>query len=269
MDILEALALGMIQGITEWLPISSSGHLALAQHLFGTEVPVSFDIILHLGTLLAVIAYYREYLISLVKGVLARDAKSLRLASLLIITAIPTAIIGLIFKDFFESMFSDMLSVAIALAVTGVFLIFAGARTRKPDSGTPNPKPGTATPGPGTRDALLIGLAQGFAVAPGISRSGATIGTALLLGIERNEAARFSFLAGIAPILGAAILEGRHALSLDIGLFPLAAGFITAAIVGYLSIGLLLRFLKESRFHLFGYYCLLLSAAIIIVLIAL
>lgn len=254
MDLLEAILLGIIQGITEWLPISSSGHLALAQHLFGTEVPVSFDIILHLGTLLAVIAYYRRDLFAMAKGILNRDDKSLRLVFLLFISAIPTAIIGLLFRDFFESMFSSLLHIAGALAITGLFLIFVSNRT-----GNSQPK---------TSDALLIGAAQGLAVAPGISRSGATIGTALLLGIERNEAARFSFLAGIIPILGAAALEGRNAIIFDTGIIPLLAGFLSAAIVGYLAIGLLLRLLRQSRLHWFGYYCLLVAAIVVLAVIA-
>ncbi len=264
MDILDAIILGIIQGITEWLPVSSSGHLALAQHYFGIDASVAFDIVLHLGTLLAVFIYYRNDILSLAKGVLARDANSLRFASLIIAAAIPTAIIGLLLKDFFESMFASPLSIAIALSITGIFLILSSwissRRLKAPAAKTRNAEPGTAS-------ALIIGIVQGIAVAPGISRSGATIGTALLLGIGKEEAARFSFLAGIIPILGAAVLEGRHAVDAGIDVLPALAGFATAAIAGYLSIGLLLRLLKESRFQWFGYYCLLLSAAVCIIVI--
>ncbi|MCI0503266.1 undecaprenyl-diphosphate phosphatase [Candidatus Micrarchaeota archaeon] len=249
MNIFESILLGLIQGITEWLPVSSSGHLALAQHFFSIEASIAFDIILHLGTLLAVVAYYRKDILSLARGILARDAKSIRLAFLILLTAIPTAIIGLSLRDFFESMFASPLSVALALAITGIFLVIASRH-----------KSGNAKPG--TRSALLIGIAQGIAVAPGISRSGSTIGTALLLGIEKEEAARFSFLAGVIPILGAAMLEGRHAIGADVELLPVIAGFLSAAVAGYLSIGLLIRLLKESRLQWFGYYCLALSALI-------
>ena len=248
MDILEAIALGILQGVTEWLPISSSGHLALAHHIFGTDVDISFDIILHLGTLIAVLAYYRSDIISIAKGILARDQKSIRLAALIVLAGVPTAIIGLAFKDFFASMFSSLLHVAGALALTGIFLIFVRNRN--------------GTSKPGVKEALAIGAAQGLAVAPGISRSGATIGTALLLGIDRDEAARFSFLAGVLPILGAAILEGRHALDFDIGIIPLLAGFLSAAVVGYLSIGLLIKLLKQSKLHWFGYYCLIVAGMV-------
>lgn len=264
METLDAIILGIIQGITEWLPVSSSAHLALAQHYFGISASIAFDIVLHLGTLLAVIVYYRSYLLSLVNGVVARDEKSLRTALLILLTAVPTAIIGLSLKDFFESMFGNPLSIAIALSVTGIFLILSSwissRRLKSPAAKTQNAEPGAAS-------ALIIGIAQGIAVAPGISRSGATIGTALLLGIDKEEAARFSFLAGIIPILGAAALEGRHVADAGIDVLPALAGFATAAITGYLSIGLLLRLLKESRFQWFGYYCLLLSAAVCAIII--
>ncbi|MFH0885251.1 MAG: undecaprenyl-diphosphate phosphatase [Candidatus Micrarchaeota archaeon] len=246
MELAQALLLGLIQGITEWLPVSSSGHLALAQHFFGIEASVAFDIILHLGTLLAVIAYYRNDLLALGSGLLARDEKSIRLAGLILLSSIPTAIIGFSLRDFFESMFGSPVAIACALAITGLFLIVASRF-----------KTGGALIG--ARSALLIGLAQGIAVAPGISRSGSTIGTALILGVEREEAARFSFLAAIIPILGAALLEGRHALDGGIDVVPVAVGFLVAAIAGYLSIAILIRLLKESRLQWFGYYCIALA----------
>jgi len=250
MDLFEAVLLGLIQGITEWLPISSSAHLALAQMFLSIDASVPFDIILHMGTLLAVVAYYRFDILALARGILSRDEKSIRFAGLIVISAVPTAIIGLAFKDLFEGMFRSPFAIAAALAVTGLFLIIssrAGEGTRVPDG----------------RGALFIGVAQGMAVAPGISRSGSTIGAAMLLGIERSEAARFSFLAAIIPLLGAAALEGRHAFDSGFEPLPLIAGFITSAVVGYLSISLLIRFLRESRFQWFGYYCLALSAIII------
>ena len=245
MELFEALLLGILQDITEWLPISSSAHLALAQYFFGMEADVAFDIVLHLGTLVAVLAYYRNDLTALARGVLGRKEKETRFSLLILLSAVPTAIIGLLFKDFFSSMFSNPLAIAGALAITGVFLLVA-SRT----SGKSKIKTG---------DSLAIGIAQGIAVAPGISRSGATIGTALLLGVEREKTAKFSFLAAILPILGAALLEGKNAVIGNVELLPVAIGFLTAAIVGYFSIGLLIRFLKESKFQWFGYYCLALA----------
>ncbi len=247
MDVAQAVLLGILQGVTEWLPISSSGHLALAQMFLDIDATVPFDIMLHLGTLLAVVAFYRRDLIAMARGILARDSKSLRLAGLIILCAIPTAVIGLAFKGVFEGFFSSPPAVASMLAITGIFLIVSSGA--KPGEGRPD-----------ARSAILIGIAQGIAVAPGISRSGSTIGTALLLGIGREEAARFSFLAAIIPILGAAALEGRHILDSGFEPVPLIAGFLAAAVAGYLSIGILLRILRGGRFEWFGYYCLAVSA---------
>lgn len=240
--------LGIVQGLTEWLPISSSAHLALVQHFFGIEAGISFDIILHLGTLVAVVVYYRNDLILLARGVLERKERETRFCFFILLSALPTAIIGFLFRDFFSSMFSSPLAVAGALSITGAFLIIASRADGKSKIKT--------------KDALAIGIAQGIAVAPGISRSGATIGTALLLGVERDEAARFSFLAAVLPILGATFLEGKNAVLGNVELLPVAVGFITAAVVGYGAISLLLRFLKESRLHWFGYYCLALAAIV-------
>lgn len=248
MDLLEAMLLGLIQGITEWLPISSSAHLAFAQHFFGIEASVAFDIILHLGTLSAVVAYYRSDIYSLVRGLIAFDGKSVSLAGLILLCAVPTAIIGFTLKDFFESMFTSPLAISFALLVTGLFLIISSkAKDGRKEIGA--------------KEALIIGVAQGIAVAPGISRSGSTIGTALMLGIGREEAARFSFLAAIIPLMGAGLLEGRHALDGAIEPMPIAIGFISAAVAGYLSIAVLMRILNEGRFQLFGYYCIALAIA--------
>ncbi|MFH1222563.1 MAG: undecaprenyl-diphosphate phosphatase [Candidatus Micrarchaeota archaeon] len=248
-SILEAVFLGIVQGITEWLPISSSAHLALAQYYLGIKADVAFDIVLHLGTLVAVVAYYRKELLQLAKGVLQRDAKQLRFAGLVLLAAVPTAIIGLAFKDFFESMFSDPVLIAGALGLTGFFLITASRANGKEKVDA--------------KFAAAIGIAQGIAVAPGISRSGATIGTALLLGVEKEEAAKFSFLIAIIPILGAAALEGRKVLGNGVELLPALVGFVVAAVVGYFAIGLLLRVLKESKLQLFGYYCLALAVIVL------
>lgn len=245
----EAVLLGAIQGVTEWLPVSSSAHLALAQHYLGIAAPVSFDVSLHLATVLALIAYYRNDLLSLGRGVLARNDAAVRYSALILLAALPTAAIGFGFRGFFESMFSSPAAIAVALAATGAFLLLA---SRAGGSSQPD-----------ARASLAVGIAQGIAVAPGISRSGATMGTALLLGMKKDDAARFSFLAGILPILGASLIEGRNAALGEVGILPLAAGFTAAAITGYLSIGVLLRVLRDSRLQWFGYYCLALSAAVL------
>lgn len=248
----EAVILGIIQGITEWLPISSSAHLALVQYFFGIRADVAFDIILHLGTLFAVIVYYRNDLMALARGVVGRKEAETRYAMLVLLAAIPTAIIGFAFKDFFESMFTNPVAVAGALALTGYFLITIGGlkqdETKRIDRNT----------------AFAVGIAQGIAVAPGISRSGATIGTALMFGIEKEEAAKFSFLAAIIPILGASIIEAQDTVLGSADLAPLIIGFVVSAIVGYVAIAVLIKFLKESKLSLFGYYCLTLAAIVLI-----
>jgi len=244
MDILQAVVLGIIQGITEWLPISSSAHLAIAQHIMGLEIPVAFDIMLHFGTLMAVIACYRREIISMAKNITANENKSYIIC--LICTTAITGIIGIAVKDFFESMFSNLFMVGIALMITGVWLLVVG-RMKTSANGNISVK-----------DALAIGLAQGIAVAPGISRSGATIGTGIALGIEPKAAAKYSFLAAIPAIIGATVIEGRTIFSTSMAINPIAilAGTLVSAIVGYFSIGLLVSLLEQGKFALFGYYCL-------------
>ncbi|VVB67099.1 Undecaprenyl-diphosphatase [Candidatus Norongarragalina meridionalis] len=246
MDLFSAIFLGALQGITEWLPVSSSAHLALAQHYLGISAPVSFDIMLHLGTLIAVSVYFRKEIAEIMER---RDARYL---ALIAVALIPTAIIGFAFKDSFEAMFSRMPMIAAALLITGAFLFIAEKLSRE----------GRKL---GFVPAFVIGVAQGIAVAPGISRSGATIGTGMLLGIKREEAAKFSFLLAIPAVLGASALEGVKAFSFaGIGTAEIIAGTAAAAIVGYFSIGLMLDFLRKGRLYVFSAYCVLLAFAILL-----
>lgn len=259
-DWLEALVLGVVQGATEYLPVSSSGHLVIAQHLLGfTEPALLFDIVLHLGTLAAVVWYYRDDLKKLVRQsllgireVLAGSAASevqakypgFRLAVLIVVGTIPTAVLGLTFEETFESLFGSVRATGAMLMVTGLILV---ASRLAPNNGR----------GIGQMralDALLIGLAQGLAITPGISRSGATIATALLLGIERETAARFSFLLSIPSILGALLLElgdsGTEAA------YPsLVVGFLAALVTGYACLALLVYLVKRGRLAWFAPYC--------------
>lgn|SRR3989338_122615 len=246
----DALILGIIQGTTEWLPISSSAHLALAQTFLNSDTSIVYDVVLHIGTLLALLVYFRNDLYKLIIGVINKKEKEIRLALLIIICSISTAIIGFLFKDYFESIFFDMTAIGVTLAINGIIIILA---TRFKGTNAIDMK-----------SSFLVGIAQGISVSPGISRSGATISTAMFLGVEKNEAAKFSFLASIVPILGVSILEGRKAFDGSIEVLPLAVGFITSAIVGYLSIKLLFKFLKESKFQWFGYYCIILAFLVLI-----
>jgi len=245
-DYFQAFILAIVQGITEWLPVSSSAHLAIIQHLFNISPPVFFDIALHLGTLVSVLLFFRNDIIRLI------NEKDVKMLLFIIIASIPTAIIGLALRDFFESFFSNITLIGIALLVTGAMLF----STRYADDKKQKQL--------GLASALMIGVAQGIAVAPGISRSGSTISIGMLLGIEKEKAARFSFLLSIPAVLGASILEGRKAALSSIDFGPMVLGVIIAAAVGYLTIGFLLEIIRKNSFSVFAYYCWLLGVMVII-----
>ncbi len=242
--VLEALFLGVLQGFTEWLPISSSGHLVIFQALLGISVPPDFDILIMAGTIAALILYFRKKIYSLFRGILAGDHSAMRYVALIIIAGFPTAVIGLDFKLFFKSLFGQPFIVSILIIVTGLFLFVA---SRKKNN----------TAEVNTTSALLIGIAQGIAVAPGISRSGSTIGTALLMGIKPKEAAEFSFLIGIPAMIVAAGITYMEGPGSEIGLMPLVAAVIAAFIAGYGSIGLFMKLLEENRLYYFALYCVI------------
>ncbi len=240
--ILEALFLGGLQGFTEWLPISSSGHLVIFQSLFGISVPPDFDIVIMAGTVAALILYFRRKIYSLATGVLAGDRSALKYVALIVLSGFPTAIIGLDFKIFFKSLFGQPFIVSLLIIVTGLFLFIA---SRKKDTmGEVN-----------TTSALLIGIAQGIAVAPGISRSGSTIGTALLMGVKPKDAAEFSFLIGIPAMIIASGLTFMEAPVSGAGLLPLVVAVIAAFIAGYASIGLFMKVFEKNRLYYFAAYC--------------
>jgi undecaprenyl-diphosphatase len=256
MDWLEALALAVIQGLTEFLPVSSSGHLVLAQTFLGIGASAAFfyDILLHVGTAAAAFAFYRRDIGRLLRALLppyagapgeVRSAR--RLLLLLAAACVPTAIIGFSFKDFFESLFASPGAVVVALGVTGTFLI---ASSLLRGAGEP------LETAPWWK-AALVGLAQGVAIVPGISRSGSTIVAGLAIGLRREDTVRFSFLLSLPAILGAALLELRHPPAGAVMVPPAlaAAGFVAAAATGYLAILFVLRWTREGRLWQFGLYC--------------
>lgn len=258
MDLLTVVLLALIQGITEFLPVSSSGHLVIAQHVLAWDQDnVLLDVILHLGTAAAILWVFRNDIRALVEGLFARDPEkkraSYRMTAFLVLGSIPAAAAGLAFKDLFERMFLDARSTGLMFFVTAAFL-FASALRKKPSAPLDAPK------------AVAIGLAQALAILPGVSRSGATIGTALLVGTERKEAGRFSFLLGLPAILGAALLEMRDvsAASLPAGL--LLAAFAVSLVVGVVALRLLLGFIDRGRLHFFGYYVVALGIACLLLL---
>jgi undecaprenyl-diphosphatase len=252
----EALSLAVIQGLTEFLPVSSSGHLVLAQTFFGIDPASAFvyDIVLHLGTALAALLFYRRDVAAVLRGLLPpyRQApegllKARRLLLLLVAATVPTAVIGLTFKDFFEGLFASPAAVVAALAVTGTFLIASSLL----------PATTLAAESAPWWKAALVGVAQGIAIVPGISRSGSTIVAGLAVGLRREDAVRFSFLLALPAICGAALLELRHPPAGSPGV-PVAlavAGFIAAAVIGYLAILLVLRWTRAGKLWQFGLYC--------------
>ncbi len=251
MSILQSIFLGIVQGITEFLPVSSSGHLVFFQSLFGMKEPqIFFDVMLHLGTLLAVVVFFRtdiwkiaQKLGALLKG-RSRNSPPLKFLLLIIIATLPTGMMGLFFKDWFESFFSKPRLVGGMLLITGMVLWLT--RWTK--------KEGRPLEQMRWFDAILIGIAQGVAIIPGISRSGATISTGLFLGLDRELSGKFSFLLSIPAILGATILEFRK---VDTGqeLWVTLIGTVIAFGIGILSLRFLMKIIKVGKIFSFSYYC--------------
>lgn len=263
MTFLTAIILGIVQGLTEFLPISSSGHLVLAQSLLNiTEPPLFFDVMLHLGTTLAVVVFFWRDIRDVLLAIFGRDPslgrssfKSKSSARMffwyIIFGTILTAIIALILKKTIEKAFTDPLLVAIMLIITGVILWLSG-------------RVGQRGKLLNTSRAIIIGIAQGIAALPGISRSGSTISTALMLGVDGEQAARFSLLMSIPAILGAAILELNDVQSVDISITMTLVGIGAAFIVGLIAIGFLVRILKRGHLSRFAYYCWAVGALAIV-----
>lgn len=244
MDMAAAAILGLVQGFTEWLPISSSGHLVVAQSLMKLSVPAEFDVVLMLGTIAALLLYFRQKIFSLASGLLQSDPASFKYVLLIALAGIPTAIVGFAAKDFFKGLFSQPFIVSILIFATGIFLFIASRKRNQENELSP-------------KSALAVGFAQGLAVAPGISRSGSTIGAALLLGVKPKEAAEFSFLIGAPAMLIASLIELRGLEQLNFDMQLAAIGVITSFLAGYAGIGFFMEILKRGKLEWFAYYCVL------------
>lgn len=259
MDLIKIIILGIVQGLTEFLPISSSGHLVLTETILNYHADgIALEVFVHVGTLFSVLLAFRKDVAKMIL-VLFRPFSSkpmdeeekgyLRWDLYVIIGTIPAVIVGLGFKDQIESFFSDPHLVLMLLAVTGVIMVSSRfIPARREDVSAPR--------------SILIGIAQAFAILPGISRSGSTIVTALALGVEREKAARFSFILSLPAVFGAAILQIKDMLETSIsGLqwFNLTVGAVAAFISGYLAILWLVDLVKRGKLEWFGYYCLLVS----------
>lgn len=277
MSLLQSVLLGIVQGLTEFLPVSSSGHLAIFKHIFGvnTDTGILFDTMLHIGTLVAVCIVYYKDVIKLIIAFLSLIADGIsnigvfftnrfrggdepyrkmisdayrKFALLIIISCIPTAILGLILKPVIEAASATLLIPGICLVITAIILLIS----EKAPFGNKKVKKAS------NLDALLIGAAQGIGTLPGISRSGSTITACLLLGFDRKFAVRYSFLMSIPAILGANLLELRHLDTAagqggSVGVY--LVGMVVAGAVGYICIKLMIRIIQSEKFQYFAYYC--------------
>ena len=258
-QLLRAIILGVIQGLTEWLPVSSTGHLRLAERFLGLTVPLLFDVTLHIGTLAVVIAFFRSDVQKILAALKRLDFKSEygKFIPLIIVGTIPTIMIGFAFHTFLENVFQEISVLAAAFIACGVVLSLAKIGKEKADD-------------IGFSQAFLIGVAQGMAVVPGLSRSGLTITAALLLGIKREKAFKFSFLLSIPAIIGALALTlygqfGALAAS-GFGFAETAVGVIVAMVVGYFALKLLWKTVAGGKFYLFALYCWVLGLSLIVAL---
>jgi len=255
-QLIKTIILGVIQGLTEWLPISSTGHLKLAEHFLGLNVPILFDITLHIGTLVVIFLFFRQDINNILSAFVRFDFKTEhgKLIPLIIVGTIPTISIGLVFGEPIESVFQSPLPIAIAFIICGIVLYSAKTGKEK----TSNISYSTA---------LIIGIAQGIAIIPGISRSGATIATALLLGVKREKAFTFSFLLSIPAIIGALGLtlytQFNELTATGLSWVEIFGGMVVAMFVGYLALKILWKILAKKKFHIFAFYCWLLGVVLI------
>ncbi len=260
MELLKAILLGIIQGLTEFLPISSSGHLVLFSKLLDfQDQGIVFDVFLHLGTLAAVLLVFYEDVWDMIKApfllLMGKGDNELKKAFLwdiyIILATLPTVFVGLFFKESIEQFFSNILVVYLMLTITGILMICSQfvAQSR-----------GEMT----YVRSWWVGCAQACAVLPGLSRSGTTIFVGMLLGVERQTVARFSFIMSIPAILGAVVLQGSNLIANHLALDALVnilAGTLASVISGYLAIKLLLDIIRKNRLQWFGYYCLIVASA--------
>jgi undecaprenyl-diphosphatase len=256
MSVLESLVLGLVQGVTEFLPVSSSGHLAVLEHLWKlpAESRLPLTTMLHGATALAVIFYFAPLLVRLVRGLWAGDAArrvaSWRMVGFIVLASIPAGLVGVLFGSIIDRAFASPLLVGLMLLVTGGVLY--GTRFSRPQGET------------GWVRALLVGIGQAIAILPGISRSGATIASGLYLGMERKEAFEFSFLLAIPAITGAFLLEFRKVDLAVLSPSALAVGMVAAFVAGLAALFVLARTVAGRKLYWFAFYCWAAGLAVIV-----
>jgi len=262
MNILQAIALGVVQGLTEFLPVSSSGHLVLLQKIFGITAPaLFFDTMLHIGTLTAVFAVLWKDIWEILRKIIQP------LTGYIIIATIPAVVVALLFGDAIDHIFESGKYVGVCFLITTVLLVIAELLSKRAVKNGNLKKDGEMN----LLDALIIGIMQAFAIPPGISRSGATISGALFRKLDRDFAARFSFLMSIPAILGALVLQvkdlvkesGAQTAGENIGTVAIIAGTLSSAIVGFFAVKLMLKIIKEKSLFGFAIYTAILGALVL------
>ena len=272
MTYLEAVILGLVQGLAEFLPISSSGHLALLQQWFGIDENkvLLFAVLLHVGTLISVFIVYWKDIWELIvelcltikdlftgKGLRLGERPVRKLGVMIIVATIPTAIIGLLFNDLFDKLYTSVLPIGIGLIITGFLLILA-ERTGNSSRGIDRMN---------FRNALFIGTVQGIAICPGISRSGSTLFGSLICNLDRKFAVKFVFLISIPSILGSAVIEAPDAIKAGFDmaqLGPVLVGMIVAAVSGLIAIKTMIKIVSDKKLSYFSYYVWALGVAVVI-----
>jgi len=271
MDSIQSIILGIVQGLTEFLPVSSSGHLVMAATILEVVTPGVFvEVALHVGTLVSVLIVYRKRVSALISGALRREPAAWRYIGLLLLASVPAGLAGVFLKDWIEQAFGAPWITGVLLIVTG-FILWSTRRVartqplRVADGGQPAALSAasgseisnvTAATTIDWKVALGIGLAQAFAILPGISRSGSTITAGIWAGVAGEDAAEFSFLMSIIVITGAALLELRHLSSVvqGVGAVPLISGFVAALVTGIIAIQSLVWLLRRQAFYVFSFY---------------
>ena len=252
MDIFQAIILGIVQGITEWLPISSKSHLIIVQQLFGLIQPAIFDLMLHIGSLIVILFVFWKDIIKLIKGIFARDKNSIKYALFIIVASIPVAIIGLIFKTQIENSLSNMFILGFGFLFTALILLLSKY-----------PVVSSKNFGIKLWHAIIIGIMQIAALFPGVSRSGTTISSGIIIGVKKVDAAKFSFLMFIPAILGATLLEFSSIGSIT-NIYALIIGMIIAMITGYITLKLLMNIIEKNKFWYFSIYCFVLGIIVLL-----
>lgn len=278
MDIIQAIIMGAVQGLTEFLPVSSSAHLVLVPEIIGAKSSLAFDTLLHVGTLVAVVGYFWKDILAMIKAFISslqdifkgsfkegiNEDPFKRLTWLVVVGTIPAGLMGVLLKSEFESLFSSITAVGIFLLITGMILWGAEWIAKRNEK-----KEGKEIKEVTFTNSLVIGIFQGLAIAPGISRSGSTIAAGLFSGLERKLAARYSFLLSIPAILGAALVQAKDIVSFDAGLYVAIAGFLSAAIFSYLAVKFMMGYIQKHSLVIFAYYCWIVGALTLILTIVL